>query len=54
MPESLPWLDPNPMIYATSREGVILSVIFWLTALTLLYFYLYWWRTSKVQPVREQ
>jgi hypothetical protein len=54
MPESLPWLDPNPMIYATSREGVILSVIFWLTGLALLYFYLYWWRTKKVQPVEQQ
>lgn len=54
MPESLPWLDPNPMIYATSREGVILSVIFWLTALALLYFYLYGWRTKEVQPAQEQ
>lgn len=53
MPESLPWLDGNPMIYATSREGVIMSVIFWLTALALLYFYLYWWRSKKVQVVAE-
>jgi hypothetical protein len=44
MPEALPWLDQNPLIFATSREGVVLSVIFWLTALAVLYYFLYWWK----------
>jgi hypothetical protein len=53
MPESLPWLDGNPMIYATSREGVILSVVFWLAALAFLYFMLYWRRNTEVQVVQQ-
>ena len=44
MPEHLPWLAGNPMIYLTTREGVILSVVFWISALIILYVYLYWWR----------
>lgn len=59
MPHSLPWLDNNPMIFTTSREGVIVSVIFWVSALALLYFFLYLWRNKElpmieVQPIREQ
>jgi hypothetical protein len=53
MPEALPWLDRNPMIYATSREGVIFSVVFWLTSLAVLYFFLYWWRNKEIQPVNQ-
>jgi len=49
MPESLPWLDRNPMILHVSREGVIGSVSFWLFALMLLYIILYQWRT-KTKP----
>ena len=41
MPESLPWLGNNPMIYQDSRTGVLLSVLFWLGALVLLYFWFY-------------
>jgi hypothetical protein len=44
MPESLPWLKSNPMIYASSRTGVITSVLFWLVALVLLYFALFLWQ----------
>jgi hypothetical protein len=51
MPESLPWLDANPMIYHVSREGVLLSVLFWLTGLVLLYFWLYWRRNEQLQPL---
>lgn len=47
MPEALPWLDQNPMIFATSREGVIFSVVFWLAALALLYYFLYWWKDTE-------
>ena len=54
MPESLPWLASNPMLYGTSRVDVILSVIFWLGTLAILYFFLYWWRTKEVQPVVNQ
>jgi len=50
MPESLPWLDGNPMIYHVSREGVLLSVLFWITSLVLLYIWLYWRRNER-QPI---
>jgi hypothetical protein len=53
MPESLPWLDSNPMIYTTSREGVIFSVVFWVSALVVLYFLVYWWRNTETQPVKQ-
>jgi hypothetical protein len=51
MPDALPWLDANPMILHVSREGVVGSVMLWLTALVLLYFLLYrWqWRTKAQQ-----
>ncbi len=50
MPDALPWLSHNPMIFYVSRNGVIFSVALWLTALVLLYFALYWRRdhSSKV------
>jgi hypothetical protein len=44
MPASLPWLGHNPMIYASSRTGIISSVIFWIGALVVLYVVLYLWR----------
>jgi hypothetical protein len=50
MPESLPWLDGNPMIYHVSREGVLLSVLFWITSLILLYIWLYLRRNER-QPI---
>jgi len=53
MPDALPWLDANPMIYQASRQGVITSVIFWLMALGILYFFLYWWKTKEPHPVTE-
>ena len=52
MPESLPWLDANPMIYHVSREGVLLSVLFWLTGLVFLYVWLYWRRNVQLQPIQ--
>lgn len=52
MPESLPWLDSNPMIYHVSREGVLLSVLFWITGLVLLYFWLYWRRNEQPQLIQ--
>ena len=52
MPESLPWLDSNPMIYHVSRTGVLLSVFFWLTALVILYLWLYWRRNEQQQSVQ--
>ena len=53
MPEALPWLASNPMIYHATREGVIISVIFWLSSLVILYFFLYWRRATKTQVVSQ-
>jgi hypothetical protein len=46
MPESLPWLEGNPMIFHVSREGVVWSVSLWLVALVWLYLLLYQWRAK--------
>jgi len=51
MPHSLPWLDGNPMIYHVSRTGVLVSVLFWFTALALLYIVLYWRRNDRRAPI---
>jgi hypothetical protein len=65
MPESLPWLADNPMIYHASRTGVIWSVVFWMLALAVLYVLLYQGRrhlakiieligqVRRVQPLRR-
>lgn len=53
MPEALPWLSANRMIFHATREGVIISVIFWLSALAALYFFLFWWNSKKPEPVSE-
>jgi hypothetical protein len=49
MPESLPWLEDNPMIFHVSREGVLGSALLWMMALLLLYVVLYHWRI-KTKP----
>ena len=49
MPESLPWLKDNPMIYTSSRSGVISSVVFWLGALVILYIVLFIWQKRPMQ-----
>ena len=49
MPDSLPWLDANPMIFHVSRAGVLGSVSLWLIALVVLYLLLYQWRSRKQQ-----
>jgi hypothetical protein len=49
MPDTLPWLESNPMIYHVSRTGVIWSVLFWLMALVILYVFLYQWRAKAQQ-----
>ncbi|MFN2120054.1 MAG: hypothetical protein ACK2T0_06660 [Anaerolineales bacterium] len=41
IPAALPWLDPNPLIFETSRLGVITSVAFWMIVLAGLYVALY-------------
>jgi hypothetical protein len=50
LPEGLPWLDPNPMIFDVSRPGVIASVLFWVGAVAALYLMLYV-RRSSAQPI---
>jgi hypothetical protein len=52
MPDALPWLDANPMIFHISRTGVILSVILWMTALALLYIALYWRRNQPQNAIQ--
>jgi len=49
MPESLPWLRYNPMIYTSSRTGVISSVVFWQGALVILYIMLFIWQKRPMQ-----
>lgn len=49
MPDALPWLEENPMILHVSREGVIGSVVLWITTLVLLYFALYQWKWRKAE-----
>ena len=49
MPESLPWLKDNPMIYTSSRTGVISSVVFWLAALIIMYIMLFIWQKRPMQ-----
>jgi hypothetical protein len=51
MPAYLPWLDRNPLIFDTTRAGVLISVTFWLVALVLLYVILFVWRKEKQLPV---
>lgn len=44
IPESLPWLSGNPLIYASNRTGLIASALFWFAALCALYVVLFVWR----------
>ena len=53
MPDSLPWLEANPMIFHVSRVGVLSSVSLWLLALAVLYLVLYHWRRKSQQSVSE-
>ena len=53
MLEAFPRLDGKPMIYHSTREGVIFSLTFWLFSLTVLYDFLYWQRNKVPQPVSE-
>ncbi len=49
MPASLPWLDGNPLIYSSTRSGVISSVFFWVAALVVLSVILFVWR-RRIAP----
>lgn len=49
MPNELPWLDPNPMIFEATRSGVLTSVVFWMVMLACLYFAMYIWKSRPVQ-----
>jgi len=51
IPESLPWLDPNPMIYDTSRIGLVVSVVFWIGMLGVAYFVMYEWKRERSPSV---
>lgn len=54
MPDSLPWLEANPMIVHVSQTGVILSAIFWMLTLAILYVWLYWQRgISETSAIRH-
>lgn len=47
MPPYLPWLDPNPLVFDTTRAGVLISVLFWLSTLVILYVILFVLRKEK-------
>ena len=47
MPDNLPWLSGNPLIYGNTRVEVIGSVLFWLAFLITLYLALYIWRKDR-------
>jgi hypothetical protein len=47
MPEKLPWLSSNPLIYGDSREALIGSVLFWIAVLVALYLVLYFKRSNR-------
>ena len=46
MPDTLPWLEANPMIFHVSRAGVLSSVSLWLVVLVVLYLVLYHWQAK--------
>lgn len=54
IPEALPWLTNNPMIYHSSRFGLIFSVLFWIVFLAVVYFFFYEWKRPQKQPVNIQ
>ena len=47
MPEKLPWLNRNPLIYGDSRATLIGSVLFWIAVLVVLHFVLYFKRGNR-------
>jgi hypothetical protein len=53
IPASLPWLGSNPMIYGSTRAEVLLSVLFWIAALIVLYVVLYLWKKGPAPAPSE-
>jgi len=49
IPDSLPWLANNPLIFQSSRTGLIVSGIFWVFALSILYLILYEWKIGQLR-----
>lgn len=47
VPDALPWLDANPMVFHSSRLGLLISVFFWLIMLVILYHLLYGWKKNQ-------
>ena len=54
LPASLPWLGGNPMIGSVSRSGVLLSVLFWMAIVVLLYVGLYWMERKPRSSARPE
>lgn len=54
IPETLPWLDANPMIFEVSRTGVVSSVLFWIVALVIFHVVLYRWRINHYSKVSSR
>ena len=54
MPPYLPWLDRNPLVFDTTRAGVLISVFFWLSALVILYLFLFVWRKQRHLSANEE
>lgn len=53
MPLYLPWLERNPLVFDTTRVGVLISVAIWMVTLVILYVVLFVWRKERVLPVEE-
>lgn len=53
MPLYLPWLERNPLVFDTTRIGVLISVAIWMVTLVILYVVLFVWRKEQIPPVQE-
>jgi hypothetical protein len=53
VPHALPWLENHPLIFETSRAGVIGSALFWIICLAILYVLLYWRRTPTITVIES-
>lgn len=41
IPDTLPWLDKNPMIFDISKMGLLSSALFWMVALAIFHMIFY-------------
>ena len=53
MPDMLPWLSNNPLIYGSSRAALIGSVLFWIAVLVALYIVFYANKTNRGKTAKS-